>query len=119
MRRRTLFKFAGQFKHAVYDAAALQLVNRSEDRVISLAGHVRDQRTLEDLAKREVMRQQGTLIVAEAMRAKPDITNASLGDHLKAELKQDWKPASALRYANGIKRYFEWTSLHKRPPSTD
>jgi hypothetical protein len=97
-------------RNAIYDAVALQLVNRSEDRNISLARHLRDQGGLEATAKREVLRQQGTLIVAAALRDFPGITNSALGGVLRSELKQDWKPSSALRYANGIKRYFEWAS---------
>lgn len=97
-------------RNAIYDAVALQLVNRSEDRNISLARHLREHGGLEGIAKREILRQQGTLIVAAALSDFPGITNSALGDVLRSELKQDWKPTSALRYANGIKRYFEWAS---------
>jgi hypothetical protein len=103
-------------RNAIYDAVALQLVNRSEDRNVSLARHLREPGGFEAIARREILRQQGILIVAAALRDSPGITNSSLGDVLRSELKQDWKPTSALRYANGLKRYFEWASQEMREP---
>jgi hypothetical protein len=101
-------------RNAIYDAVALQLVNRSEDRNISLARHLRERGSLEILAQREILRQQGILIVAAVLRDSPNITNSALGEVLRSGLKQDWKPTSALRYANGLKRYFEWASQQMR-----
>jgi hypothetical protein len=98
-------------RNAMYDAVALQLVNRSQDRKATLAAHLREPKAFESAIKREILRQQGIVIVAAALQNTPDITNLALGEVLRSGLKQDWKPTSALRYANGIKRYYEWTSV--------
>lgn len=55
--------------------------------------------------------QQGVLVIADALRASAKASNADLGDHLDTELKMNWKPASSLRYANGLRRYYEWASI--------
>ncbi|HWG45454.1 MAG TPA: ATP-binding protein [Gemmataceae bacterium] len=36
------------------------------------------------------------------------LLNAALGERLKTALQTNWKPASSLRYANGIKGYYTW-----------
>jgi hypothetical protein len=96
-------------RNAAYDAVALHLVNRSVDRRLTLASQLRDPKGFEAAIKREVVRAHGTVIIAAALQHTPDITNSALGEILRTGLKQDWKPTSALRYANGIKRYYEWT----------
>ncbi len=97
-------------RNAIYDAVALQLVNRSEERLIFLARHLREPSDFEGAAVREVLRQEGVLVIAAALRGSAKASNAELGEHLSTELKMDWKPASSLRYANGLRRYYEWAS---------
>jgi hypothetical protein len=36
--------------------------------------------------------------------------NNLLGEILRSELKMSWKDTSSKRYANGIRRYYEWAS---------
>ena len=95
-------------RNAIYDAVALPLVSRSEDRRLVLPRAIRDLADHESSIRREVLRQEGILIVATALRNSPEITNTSLGEILRMELDEEWKPSSAKRYANGIRRYFEW-----------
>ena len=102
-------------RNAIYDAVALQLVNRSEERLIFLARHLRELSDFETVAVREVLRQEGVLVIAAALRGSAKASNAELGEHLNAELKMSWKPASSLRYANGLRRYYEWASQRQTP----
>jgi hypothetical protein len=37
-------------------------------------------------------------------------SNAELGENLNTELKMNWKSSLSLRYANGLRRYYEWAS---------
>ncbi len=97
-------------RNAVYDAVALRLADRTEDRVLRLIRPISDPIDLEQIIRREVLKQPSTAIIAAAVRESPEISNLALGDTLKAGLQQDWKPASGLRYANGVRRYFEWAS---------
>jgi hypothetical protein len=102
-------------RNTVYDALALQVVNRSEDRVISLSRSIKDPTEFAPLIRREVVRQEATLIVATVLRESPQITNAALGEALRSGLQEEWKPTSALRYANGIRRYYDWAAGEKKP----
>ena len=97
-------------RNAVYDAVALQLVDRTEDRAVRLARSLRDTRDFDQIVRREIIKQPSTAIVAAALRDSPDISNLALGDKLRTGLQQDWRPTSGLRYANGVRRYFEWAS---------
>jgi hypothetical protein len=96
----------GGLRNALYDALALQLVVRGENRSISLAGQLGRPDTLQAVVKRTVLLQPSTQIVATALKQTPDITNAALGDVLRTQLKESWKPTSGLRYANGLKRFY-------------
>jgi hypothetical protein len=97
-------------RNAVYDAIALQLVDRSEDRMLRAVRSLRGPDSMQQLVRREVLKQPSTAIVAAALRETPDIANLDLGEILRTKLQQDWKPTSGLRYANGVRRYFEWAS---------
>jgi hypothetical protein len=97
-------------RNAVYDAVALQLVNRSEDRTVSLARHLREPSEFEAITIREVLRQEAVLVIAAALRISLNASTAELGENLNTELKMNWKPSSSLRYANGLRRYYEWAS---------
>jgi hypothetical protein len=97
-------------RNALYDALALQLVVRGENRSISIAGHLGRPETLQAVVKRTVLLQPSTQIVATALEQTPDITNAALGDTLRTQLKEGWKPTSSLRYANGLKRFYMWAT---------
>ena len=100
-------------RNAIYDAVALQLVNRSEDRRLTIVRFLRDAPEIESMVRREILKQPSTLIVATALQKTPDVPNLTLGETLRSELQQDWKPTSGLRYANGVRRYVEWASqLH-------
>ncbi|MCU1222926.1 MAG: hypothetical protein JWQ42_1019 [Edaphobacter sp.] len=92
-------------RNAIYDAVALQLVNRSEDRMVSLARHLREPNEFEVILTREVLRQETVLVIAAALRISMKASNAELGENLNTELKMNWKPSSSLRYANGLRRY--------------
>jgi len=95
-------------RNALYDALALQMVVRGENRSISLAGQLGRPDVLQAVVKRTVLLQPSTQIVATARKQTPDITNAALGDTLRTQLKEDWKPTSGLRYAAGLKRFYVW-----------
>jgi len=97
-------------RNAVYDAIALQLVDRSEDRVLRAIRSLRGPDSMEQIVRREVLKQPSTAIVAAVLHETPDIANLDLGEILKTKLQQDWKSTSGLRYANGVRRYFEWAS---------
>jgi hypothetical protein len=97
-------------RNAIYDAVALQLVNRSEDRMVSLARHLREPGEFEAIITREVLRQETVLVIAAALRISMKASTAELGENLNTELKMNWKPSSSLRYANGLRRYYEWAS---------
>lgn len=103
-------------RNAIYDAVALQLVDRTDDRILRLVPSMRSSSDLVQVLRLEVLRQPSTVIVAAALRELPEMPNLALGNILKVELQQDWKPTSGLRYANGVRRYFEWAS---RPRSKD
>jgi DNA-binding Xre family transcriptional regulator len=97
-------------RNAIYDAVALQLVDRSEDRVLRPVRSLRESVAADQIVRREVLKQPSSAIVAAALRESPNISNLDLGDALRSGLQQDWKPTSGLRYANGVRRYFEWAS---------
>lgn len=98
-------------RNAIYDAVALQLVNRSEDRMLRPIRSLRDLGALEQIVRLEILKQPSTAIVAAALRDLPNISNLELGDVLRIGLQQEWKPTSGLRYANGVRRYFEFASI--------
>jgi Restriction endonuclease/AAA ATPase domain len=95
-------------RNAIYDAVALQLVDRTEDRRLRPIRSFRESGALDQIIRREILKQPSTAIIAAALRESPNISNLELGDALRARLQQDWKPTSGLRYANGVRRYFEW-----------
>lgn len=97
-------------RNSVYDALALNVVSKSDDGVIFLGRTVRDKSEFEALIRREVFHQETILIVGTAIHNDPLCTNAALGEVLRAELRESWKATSSLRYANGLKRYFEWAT---------
>lgn len=105
-------------RNAIYDAIALQLVDRSEDRMLRPIRSLRESSSMEQIVRREVLKQPSTGIVATALRETPDIANLDLGNILRAELQQDWKSTSGLRYANGVRRYFEWASNSRQATTT-
>ena len=81
---------------------------RGENRSISIASQVGRPDTLQAVVKRTILLQPSTQIVATALKQTPDITNAALGNTLRTQLKEGWKPTSGLRYANGLKRFYVW-----------
>jgi hypothetical protein len=101
-------------RNAIYDAVALQLINRFEDRKVTITRSLRDAPEIEPLVRKEILRQPSTLIIATALQKTPDLPNLALGEELRLGLHQDWKPTSGLRYANGVRRYFEWASKSKQ-----
>ena len=97
-------------RNAIYDAIALEIVDRSEDRLLRPNHLSEDLKELEQIVRREVLKQPSTIIVEGALQKSPDISNFELGEELNNGLQQDWKPTSGLRYANGIRRYLKWAS---------
>jgi hypothetical protein len=96
------------FRNALYDAAALQLVVRARDGNVSLVGHYDKPRLSADVVRGAVLRQPCIQIIAAVLEKNAGIANAALGIALREKLGESWKSTSALRYANGLRRYYRW-----------
>jgi hypothetical protein len=95
-------------RNAIYDALALGIMARSDDRrIYLLTGVMREEAVIAE-AKRAILEQDTVRVLAEVLSQNPDISNADLGERLKNALHVAWKPTSALRYANGIRGFFKW-----------
>lgn len=95
-------------RNAVYDALALELGDRLPDGRIALRKRHLDLKTLTDAAKAAVRVQPVIRLIADAIDTDEGISNATLGERIKAALQSDWKPASALRYANRLRGFYTW-----------
>jgi hypothetical protein len=95
-------------RNAIYDALSLGLMDKTDDHRIYLLTNSTSSKAIEDQAKRAILREDAVKVVAGALQEDPEISNAALGERLKGALHTDWKPASSLRYANGIKGYYTW-----------
>ena len=97
-------------RNAVYDALALGLAEKTDDNRVYLLARQTNSNGFEVVAKRAVLKAEAVRIVADALEEDPDISNATLGERLKAALHTNWKPASSRRYANGVKGYYMWAT---------
>ena len=55
--------------------------------------------------------------VDEVLAASPSISRRNLGLELSDRLEREWKPSSALRYANGLYRYREFALAEAKEPA--
>jgi hypothetical protein len=95
-------------RNAMYDAIALGLVSRADEGLLFLMTPHTNAKAAEIEAKRAVLQQPVVRVVSAALQEDKDISNAALGERLKSFLKANWKQASALRYANGIRGFYMW-----------
>lgn len=95
-------------RNALYDAKALQLVERRSNETVVLSVSFQDLEALLSVAKQTIIAQRSTQVIASALAQQPDMSIAELGEELRSELQAGWKSTSARRYANGIRTYLVW-----------
>lgn len=100
---------ADGFRNALYDAHALGLVERNKEKRICLTESFQDIDTAIEMVKIAVLNQHPVQLVAAALSSDPAMTSTHLGEKLRVGLQENWKPSSAVRYANGLRRYLNWT----------
>lgn len=103
------------FRNATTDGIVLGALTTSRDGNVRLSN---PQSTLEEIVqavKKAVLSQNTIQIVAAAQR-QPSHDITTIEQRLEEEVGATWKPASARRYANGLRRYLEWaTSTYYQP----
>lgn len=104
-------------RNALYDAFALGLVARRDDGRVYLVVAAEGEGMLIEMAKQAVLRHPIGRFVASVLAEDPEVTNAGLGARLRALLNADWKQASALRYANGLRRLHSWAVSEAKFPA--
>ncbi|MGV8057678.1 MAG: AAA family ATPase [Smithellaceae bacterium] len=98
-------------RNAIYDALALGIMARSDDRRIYLLTDRLVEEVVIAETKRAILEQDTVRVLADVLSEDANISNAELGERLKNALHVTWKPTSALRYANGIRRYLKWAKM--------
>lgn len=98
-------------RNVLYDAYALGVVARSQEHRITLAVTASTVTDAVSEVKRLIRCQQSVLFVERTLASDPKISGAALGVGLRDHFRADWKPASAARYATGLRGYLEWSKL--------
>jgi hypothetical protein len=96
------------FRNALADAAALGLVTFSAG-VASLAEHADDEEIVIRRAKGAVIQQPTVNALAAAWGAGIRQSEA-LGRNVEEAIGASWQPRSAMRYATGLRRYWDWAT---------
>jgi len=99
-------------RNSLYDAFALKLVTRSDDKRIYATSAVTDPSLLLQQIKSAILATEVVQIVAAAIGERPAVSNADLGEKLRAALHATWKPASSVRYANGVRGFYNWAQTN-------
>jgi len=102
-------------RNAATDLVALGLAEwRSDDCQATASGAAGGER--ESLAS-AALNSHTLRIIDEVLTASPSISRKNLGLELSDRLERDWKPSSALRYANGLCRYRAVALAEGREPA--
>jgi len=100
-------------RNSLYDALALGLVSRSEDKRVNLTSVTTDPKILLGQIKMAILTTKAVQIVAAALVERPAMSNSELGEKLRMDLNETWKRASAVRYANGVRGFYTWARTDK------
>lgn len=96
-------------RNAITDSLVLGVTNTTKDGELSLSEDCQSLSELTDYVKSVVLKQETVKLVADFMlQGVNDATE--LGKLLAAEVGASWKPASALRYGNGVRKYYKWAT---------
>lgn len=97
------------YRNALTDAYALGLVYRTDEGHIKLKERATSEQELINRIKAIVRRQDGVQIIEKAL--SEGVTNIdTLRQRMKVEIGHNWKPATAMRSTNGLRRYYEWAT---------
>lgn len=99
-------------RNPLYDAIALDLATRSEDKRIYSVHGTADTPVLTRQVATSILAAETVKIVASVLTANSRIANSDLGSELSARLNATWKSSSAVRYANGIRGFYTWACTH-------
>lgn len=95
------------FRNALTDASALGLIVRVEEDRIKLKEQIVSEGELVAKVKDIVRKQKGIQIIERAIT--DGVKNSEeLRERVRTSIAPRWKPASAIRNTNGLKRYYEW-----------
>lgn len=95
-------------RNPLYDALALELVTRSDDKRIYAMSAAADPKLLLQQIKAAILATAAVQIIAGAIAERPAVSNPDLGEKLRTALHATWKSASAVRNANGVRRFYSW-----------
>ncbi len=99
---------AHSLRNAAQDLTALELAQWDRDR-LTINPSLNNQIMPKDIVKSATLNSTSIQLLNKILEKDPNLSRLKIGELISQEFDRQWKSSSALRYANGLYRYWEFT----------